>query len=109
MLDPVRELLPSAGPGPPPRAQLPRDSARRLRDGRGEPARRAARQDAVGVADNANGADGMPGVVEDRSGDAGLAEVRFVALARDPPFADSAQFGAEGLRRERLAGQLGEL
>ena len=76
-----------------------RDTPRAASTTAGASPRRAARQDALGVADHADRADGVAGVVEDRRRDARLAEHRLVALAREPALAHRLELLAQRARR----------
>ena len=91
----------SAGERPPRCAELSRYPTRRLDHCCRQPTRSTARKHAIGVSDNRDGADGIARSVEDRCGDAGLPEHRFVTLGRDRRDANGVQLDAQrrGVRR----------
>src|SRR5207253_1878826 len=95
-----------SAPWPARGAQLAGDRARGLGDRRGDAARRAARQDRLRVADDADRADGVSRVVEDGRGDARLAQHGLVALARQAGFADVLELAAQRRGGRRAARQL---
>jgi hypothetical protein len=79
------------------------DHARCFEHGRGQPAGGIAWQEPLGVADRPDRSDRVTRVIEDRGGQAGLAEHGLVALAREPQLAHRLERLAEGLRpRVRL-------
>src|SRR4051812_304944 len=106
MADWSRWTLRSDGAGPGPRAELARDASRGFGDGGDEPLGNGARDQPLGVADDADRADGVPEVVEDRPRNAGLAEHGLVALARDAAFADRGELRAQLALAERPPGEL---
>src|ERR1700719_3561564 len=76
-------------------AELAGHTARRFNDRGGEAARWPAREHAIRVTDNGDGADGVARAIKDRRGNAGFAEDRLVALGRHRLEADRRELGAQ--------------
>src|SRR3954470_257827 len=89
--------------------ELARDRPCRVGDRPGDAPRAAARQQRLGVPHDADGADGVAGVVEDRRGDARLAEHRLVALAGPALLGDLPELLAQRRPGEGAPGQLRRL
>jgi EmrB/QacA subfamily drug resistance transporter len=82
--------------GPTARPEFSRDPAGGLGDRGGELLGGAARHQPIGVTDDSDRTDGMTRVVEDRGGDARLAEDRLVLLARESALSDLTELLPQG-------------